>query len=818
MAICIIIQILLILLVLFFVIFTGYEIMESQKKYMVSPLNKTQEILSSETSEKGGTEIPPTDKEKVPFVSVLLPVCNEIRVVHQLINAVANIKYDPAFYEILLLDDSDADNAELIKLLVDHFNGDVSLDDNAADKGTENNTAEPKVRIQYYARENHEGFKAGNLEYGLNKAKGDFIVVFDADCIPSPDFLEKTMPYFKDDRVGFLQTAIRFKNSGRNFITRFLNMEISHKDDMTDSQNTCQGFASLTGSSCTWRRACLDDIGGIKSDTLTEDTDLCYRAQLKGWHYAYVKDVVSQEELPDSVSSMRTQRHRWAYGLIKNSFIYTSKMLTNQDFSWLKKVNAFMLMSQSFLLASFYALLLLTLPLVIVTEHLGWVFNISCIIFLLTAFVWGYNNICGINLRGLRSGNSSESDISPASNSVVFSSESTADSSGSRSSSDSCETCSEGKSVCFAEYVCYVFMYMPLSLYYFVAFIEALFGIKSSFVPTPKGGDSLSGVRINSVLAVLEKISLLYALTVLILSICFGNYWTLLYSVICTSGFSIVLYFSHIESTEKYYKALKHVVITGATGEIGGSLAKKYAAPGRHLTISGRKEDKLLEVKAECEKLGATVDIKVLDLRNTDELRAWGKSLSDELPVDLLIANAGLNTNIGLDLQGEPFDEAKALVEVNLLSDIALIDSVLPAMRKRGQGQIAIFSSLASYYGLVYTPTYCATKAALRNYGNSLRAWLKPEGIKINVILPGYIDSPMCRAMPGPKPFLMHSDRAVNIIARGLRYNLARISFPFPLNLGIWSLSFLPHFLAAPIAALFGYGIMKNTENQKDDR
>ena len=115
MAICIIIQILLILLVLFFVIFTGYEIMESQKKYMVSPLNKTQEILSSETSEKGGTEIPQTDKEKVPFVSVLLPVCNEIRVVHQLINAVANIKYDPAFYEILLLDDSDADNAELIK-------------------------------------------------------------------------------------------------------------------------------------------------------------------------------------------------------------------------------------------------------------------------------------------------------------------------------------------------------------------------------------------------------------------------------------------------------------------------------------------------------------------------------------------------------------------------------------------------------------------------------------------------------------------------------------------------------------------------------
>ena len=255
----------------------------------------------------------------------------------------------------------------------------------------------------------------------------------------------------------------------------------------------------------------------------------------------------------------------------------------------------------------------------------------------------------------------------------------------------------------------------------------------------------------------------------------------------------------------------RHIVITGASGEIGGALALAYAGPGVLLTLCGRKENKLVLVKKYCEAKGATVELKIIDLRETEELRLWARNLSEDenFPIDLLIVNAGLNTNIGLDLKGEPFEESKALVEVNLLSDIALIDAVLPAMRKRKFGQIAILSSLASYYGLIYTPTYCATKAALRSYGNSLRAWLKPEGIKINVILPGYVDSPMCRAMPGPKPFLMKPEKAAKIIKKELEKNRARISFPFPLNLGIWSLSLLPHCVAAPIAALFGYGIMK---------
>lgn len=789
----VIIQILLFLLVAFFVVFTCYEILEGRKKKNVPACES---VAEDSKGDDAATEVSAEDSEydvnDVPKVSILLPVCNETAVVGQLIHAVTQIEYVDGAYEILLLDDSDPENAEIIKRTVDNFNTFRGMSDGADIEAGRLNSG----YVQYHSREDRDGFKAGNITYGLSKAKGDLIVIFDADCIPQSDFLMKTVPCFNDKSLGFMQTAISFRNRNANFLTRFLAGEISHKDGMTENLNKTGDLVNITGSSCVWRRKCLDEVGGFSDRTLTEDIDICYRAQLQGWNCRYFADTVSEEELPETMSAVRLQRHRWAYGLVKNAFLHAGEVIVNTSFSVSRKINAVLMMSQTFLLASFYALLLLTVPAVLVSEHLGCFFNIVCTVFLITAVVWGCNSVGGIDLAGFFGG-SRKVDAQ--------------DDSENKKEDESAEVASartaSGRG--FWEYVAYVFMYLPLSLYYFMAIFEVSFGVSVAFVPTPKGGARLRGNRVSSTILILEIVSFVYALFGVILSIGYGNCWTLLYTSICTAGFGISLFLSITENYSDYLGGLKHVVITGATGEIGGALARKFARRGMHLTLSGRNEEKLREVKAECERLGAEVDIKVLDVRNTDELREWGLGLGDTLPVDLLIANAGLNTNIGENLEGEPFEEAKALVEVNLLSDIALIDSVLPAMRRRGKGQIAILSSLASYYGLIYTPTYCATKAALRNYGNSLRAWLKPEGIKINVILPGYVDSPMCRAMPGPKPFLMHSDKAAGIIARGLYLNLARISFPFPLNLGIWSLSFLPHCLAAPIAALFGYGRMK---------
>jgi short-subunit dehydrogenase len=127
-------------------------------------------------------------------------------------------------------------------------------------------------------------------------------------------------------------------------------------------------------------------------------------------------------------------------------------------------------------------------------------------------------------------------------------------------------------------------------------------------------------------------------------------------------------------------------------------------------------------------------------------------------------------------------------------------------MRIRGSGQIALISSLAAYFGLPVTPAYCASKAGLKAYGEALRGWLAPEGIKVSVIMPGYVKSPMCDAMPGPKTLVWTAERAAKEIRRGLDRNKARISFPFPLNWGTWWLSVLPASVSTHIVRWLGYG------------
>lgn len=250
---------------------------------------------------------------------------------------------------------------------------------------------------------------------------------------------------------------------------------------------------------------------------------------------------------------------------------------------------------------------------------------------------------------------------------------------------------------------------------------------------------------------------------------------------------------------------MQRVLITGATGAIGGALAEVYAAPGVELHLHGRNEAKLAAVAARCSALGANVQTSRFDLRDTTALRGWISSICTTQALDLVIINAGMNTNIGPAGEGELWDEVEALIDINLKASMAIASEVLPAMRQRACGQIALVSSLAGYFGLPVTPAYCASKAGIKAYGEALRGWLAPEGIRVNVIMPGYVESPMCDAMPGPKPFLWQPPRAAKFIQRGLAADRARISFPFPLNLGTWFLAILPAAVSLRILALLGY-------------
>ena len=245
------------------------------------------------------------------------------------------------------------------------------------------------------------------------------------------------------------------------------------------------------------------------------------------------------------------------------------------------------------------------------------------------------------------------------------------------------------------------------------------------------------------------------------------------------------------------------VLITGATSAIGGALADIYAQRGVTLYLHGRDEEKLAKIAEHCREKSADVQTKRLDLRDLVDARHWVESLG---PLDLVIVNAGMNTHIGQAGEPEPWEDVEALLDVNLKAAIAIVQAVLPAMRRRGRGQIALISSLAGYFGLPTTPAYCASKAGLKAYGEGLRGWLAPEGIKINVIMPGYVKSRMCDDMPGPKPFLWPPERAARVIQYGLERNKARISFPFPLNLGTWALAVLPAECSTIILRWLGYG------------
>ncbi len=233
------------------------------------------------------------------------------------------------------------------------------------------------------------------------------------------------------------------------------------------------------------------------------------------------------------------------------------------------------------------------------------------------------------------------------------------------------------------------------------------------------------------------------------------------------------------------------VLITGASSGIGAALAEAYAAPGVRLALCGRNAERLEDTAARCRAAGAEVACRVLSVTDAHAVAAWMAEADAAAPLDVVVANAGISAGTGGG--AETAEQTRSIFAVNV---DGVLNTVLPAvevMRARGRGQIGIVASVAGFRGLPSAPAYCASKAAVKAWGEGLRGWLAPQGVGVSVILPGFVESRITAANRFPMPLLMPADRAARLIRRGLDRNVGRIAFPMPTVFFGWLMSVLPN-------------------------
>jgi cellulose synthase/poly-beta-1,6-N-acetylglucosamine synthase-like glycosyltransferase len=289
----------------------------------------------------------------LPRVTVQLPIYNEVYVVERLIEAVAALDYPRALLEIQILDDSTDETREVARRAAERLRS----------RGFD---------VAHRTRARRDGFKAGALGEGLAAASGEFLLVFDADFVPLPGMLRECLPHFSDPEVGMVQA--RWEHLNRDFspLTRVQAILLDGHFVIEHTARHRSGrFFNFNGTAGIWRRRCLEEAGGWQSDTLTEDLDLSYRAQLKGWKFVYLKDCVAPAEVPVDMNGFKSQQHRWAKGSIQTARKILPSVWRSR-LPWKVKVEAFFHLTNNASYVLVLALALLLGPAIVIRDRIGW--------------------------------------------------------------------------------------------------------------------------------------------------------------------------------------------------------------------------------------------------------------------------------------------------------------------------------------------------------------------------------------------------------------------------------------------------------------
>lgn len=379
------------------------------------------------------TSLPVKTANDWPIVTIQLPIFNERYVAERIIEVVSKQDYPKEKLQIQVLDDSNDETTTLIHDKVIEVKNATGLD------------------ISHIHRVNRSGYKAGALDAAMDKVKGEFIAIFDVDFIPETDFLKKTVPLFKDEKIGLVQTRWGHINKNYSLLTELQAFGLNGHFAMEQvGRNSAGHFINFNGTGGIWRKKCIASAGGWSYDTLTEDLDLSYRAQMKGWKFKYLEEVVAPAELPITIGALKTQQHRWMKGGAQCFKKLARNIITQKKLPFKTKIHGLMHLFNSSVFIFIFLLGILSIPIVHIKNafsdlnfyiQLGGVFFASTI--LLMIYYWqSFRDKKGVLLIDL------------------------------------------GRFV--VRFIQFLIVSMGLSLNNAVAVIEGYLGVQSSFVRTPK--------------------------------------------------------------------------------------------------------------------------------------------------------------------------------------------------------------------------------------------------------------------------------------------------------------------------------------------